>query len=343
MPGFNWASTSRSRKLVALWYPADALVRLQLGLDLAVEETRHHQGQVRRGEEASIGPRPRGRGNLLALSGLAAGPCRLQLGLDLAVEETKRHDAEQHAGCPASIGPRPRGRGNLRALREIRDASDELQLGLDLAVEETRSGLAAMRRVVGLQLGLDLAVEETLPSLLCPRSRYARLQLGLDLAVEETLPSSDFRTAPRQASIGPRPRGRGNPETLRPGRSGLSRFNWASTSRSRKPAKQVSHMGAFDPLQLGLDLAVEETTYSAAWAAGPAACFNWASTSRSRKLLVLVTLDLGHQQLQLGLDLAVEETHPLRGRQQRAHPASIGPRPRGRGNTTRAGPRSTRR
>src|SRR6266540_2079366 len=112
MPGFNWASTSRSRKLVTLGYPADALVRLQLGLDLAVEETRHHQGQVRRGEEASIGPRPRGRGNLLALSGLAAGPCRLQLGLDLAVEETKRHDAEQHAGCPASIGPRPRGRGN---------------------------------------------------------------------------------------------------------------------------------------------------------------------------------------------------------------------------------------
>src|SRR6266540_15306 len=67
MPGFNWASTSRSRKLVTLGYPADALVRLQLGLDLAVEETRHHQGQVRRGEEASIGPRPRGRGNLLAL------------------------------------------------------------------------------------------------------------------------------------------------------------------------------------------------------------------------------------------------------------------------------------
>src|SRR6266540_2562405 len=120
--GFNWASTSRSRKR--------GITRAKFG-----------------------------------------EPCRLQLGLDLAVEETKRHDAEQHAGCPASIGPRPRGRGNLRALREIRDASDELQLGLDLAVEETRSGLAAMRRVVGLQLGLDLAVEETLPSLLCPRSR----------------------------------------------------------------------------------------------------------------------------------------------------------------------------
>src|SRR6266542_2390245 len=95
----------------------------------------------------------------------------LQLGLDLAVEETCDARIPSRCSCAASIGPRPRGRGNLRALREIRDASDELQLGLDLAVEETRSGLAAMRRVVGLQLGLDLAVEETLPSLLCPRSR----------------------------------------------------------------------------------------------------------------------------------------------------------------------------
>src|SRR6266540_3560196 len=208
MPGFNWASTSRSRKLVTLGYPADALVRLQLGLDLAVEETRHHQGQVRRGEEASIGPRPRGRGNLLALSGLAAGPCRLQLGLDLAVEETKRHDAEQHAGCPASIGPRPRGRGNLRALREIRDASDELQLGLDLAVEETRSGLAAMRRVVGLQLGLDLAVEETLPPGVLPAALH-------------------------RASIGPRPRGRGNLQHLRLNGRGVKHASIGPRPRGR--------------------------------------------------------------------------------------------------------------
>src|SRR6266545_2058286 len=98
-------------------------VMLQLGLDLAVEETCDARIPSRCSCAASIGPRPRGRGNLLALSGLAAGPCRLQLGLDLAVEETKRHDAEQHAVCAASIGPRPRGRGNATAWRSSSGAS----------------------------------------------------------------------------------------------------------------------------------------------------------------------------------------------------------------------------
>src|SRR6266496_1429311 len=120
MPGFNWASTSRSRKLVTLGYPADALVRLQLGLDLAVEETRHHQGQVRRGEAASIGPRPRGRGNLRALREIRDASDELQLGLDLAVEET---------------------RNGLAAMRRVVG----LQLGLDLAVEETLPSLLCPR------------------------------------------------------------------------------------------------------------------------------------------------------------------------------------------------------
>src|SRR6266540_3115973 len=193
------------------------------------------------------------------------------------------------------------------------------------------------------------------------------LQLGLDLAVEETALVDRALARDRVASIGPRPRGRGNPPGD-PARQALIHcFNWASTSRSRKQFLRPTFGRLLGRLQLGLDLAVEETrrpsdrggvgfpasigprprgrgnrqNRSATWAL--LIRFNWASTSRSRKLLVLVTLDLGHQQLQLGLDLAVEETHPLRGRQQRAHPASIGPRPRGRGNTTRAGPRSTRR
>src|SRR6266542_4443441 len=96
-------------------------------------------------------------------------------------------------------------------------------------------------------------------------------------------------------------------------------------------------MGAFDPLQLGLDLAVEETTYSAAWAAGPAACFNWASTSRSRKLDEAPRRPGEGQGLQLGLDLAVEETLSHAAQRRAGRRASIGPRPRGRGNPPSSG------
>ncbi len=97
-------------------------------------------------------------------------------------------------------------------------------------------------------------------------------------------------------------------------------------------------MGAFDPLQLGLDLAVEETTYSAAWAAGPAACFNWASTSRSRKLDEAPRRPGEGQGLQLGLDLAVEETLSHAAQRRAGRRASIGPRPRGRGNFSSSSP-----
>src|SRR6266496_3343062 len=139
--------------------------------------------------------------------------CRtwLQLGLDLAVEETRNSSA----------------------------AGEEwykmLQLGLDLAVEETwRQHHAFTKAIEQLQLGLDLAVEETmLPALLALTTEA--LQLGLDLAVEETGTLEYLRKVGAVASIGPRPRGRGN--------EGMQ-----AHSSSSLPA-----------LQLGLDLAVEET------------------------------------------------------------------------------------
>src|SRR6266545_4450013 len=85
------------------------------------------------------------------------------------------------------------------------------------------------------------------------------LQLGLDLAVEETALVDRALARDRVASIGPRPRGRGNPPGD-PARQALSAgFNWASTSRSRKPGDPPTGEEWAFPLQLGLDLAVEET------------------------------------------------------------------------------------
>ncbi len=224
---FNWASTSRSRKLEAQAAEAESL------------------------PSASIGPRPRGRGNEQDIA--------LRMGLDVA-----------------SIGPRPRGRGNLEPARQHVNATYKLQLGLDLAVEETTITDPGVKAAVELQLGLDVGWSGS------PRSR---LQLGLDLAVEETTWTSSVTT------------------------SCLASFNWASTSRSRKRFAHGSHTNCrYILLQLGLDLAVEETTSRGAESvmstiasigprprgrgnladllveeAPPQVRFNWASTSRSRK------------------------------------------------------------
>jgi len=133
-------------------------------------------------------------------------------------------------------------------------------------------------------LGLDLAVEETLWTIRNIRPWSRKLQLGLDLAVEETRRQRLLAT-----------------EWWR-------RFNWASTSRSRKQRAQRTSGNALASLQLGLDLAVEETLKDA----------------REAKLAIA---------LQLGLDLAVEETPRILARPGMSHVASIGPRPRGRGNS----------
>src|SRR6266496_2063255 len=86
-----------------------------------------------------------------------------------------------------------------------------LQLGLDLAVEETRNSSAAGEEWYKmLQLGLDLAVEETWRQHHAFTKAIEQLQLGLDLAVEETW-------------------------LLRARLHRTKSFNWASTSRSRKP------------------------------------------------------------------------------------------------------------
>src|SRR6266540_1135174 len=306
---------------------------------------------------ASIGPRPRGRGNLVRLAKDADVVDKLQLGLDLAVEETRPHSwkpsrvvmlqlgpdlAVEETGCgfgssslqpagfnwastsrsrkrssvagggdsrvAASIGPRPRGRGNCHRCSAPRPRPARLQLGLDLAVEET-----VARGIVVL----DPVVASIGPR---PRGRGNRaLARQLDVAV--------------LASIGPRPRGRGNDVQGVRSPSWTGRFNWASTSRSRKPR--------------GRRRSASRRTR----------CFNWASTSRSRKrthrppwaqlmdeasigprprgrgnAVLRLRFCGGQSLLQLGLDLAVEETRSVRRGGQRLCVASIGPRPRGRGN-----------
>ncbi len=208
---------------------------LQLGLDLAVEETALVDRALARDRVASIGPRPRGRGNppgdparqalihcfnwastsrsrkqfLRPTFGRLLG--RLQLGLDLAVEETRRPSDRGGVGFPASIGPRPRGRGN----RQNRSATWALLIRFNWA-STSRS-----RK----------------PPILRPGRR-----------------------GPRLASIGPRPRGRGNWMKHRADQAKGKGFNWASTSRSRKPSHMLPNAAPAVGLQLGLDLAVEETS-----------------------------------------------------------------------------------
>src|SRR6266540_4117226 len=174
---------------------------LQLGLDLAVEETTITDPGVKAAVELQLG---------LDVGWSGSPRSRLQLGLDLAVEETT-WTSSVTTSCLASFNWASTSRSRKRFAHGSHTNCRYilLQLGLDLAVEETSFSCARSRLVVRLQLGLDLAVEETSHSW-NRMERGKRLQLGLDLAVEET-PS---RTSTRPTS----------PPS----------FNWASTSRSRK-------------------------------------------------------------------------------------------------------------
>src|SRR6266540_3572497 len=118
---------------------------------------------------------------------------------------------------------------------------------------------------------------------------------------------SRIRRALLLASIGPRPRGRGN------SKHALARMVDEGASigprpRGRGNLAAAGKVAPNEKLQLGLDLAVEETMGCRLTPRPPSPRFNWASTSRSRKPAMVepgATVDLW---LQLGLDLAVEET-----------------------------------
>ena len=85
---FNGAATARSRNWANHGAGEARAIELQWGRDRAVAELPVVSARVRRKPVASMGPRPRGRGN---------------------IEELR----EIMAGCAqASMGPGPRGRGN---------------------------------------------------------------------------------------------------------------------------------------------------------------------------------------------------------------------------------------
>ena len=81
---FNGASTFRSRKHPSALPRFASRARLQWGLDLPVEETRHRAVASEVVAAASMGPRPSGRGNFPISCSM---PCalKLQWGLDLRV------------------------------------------------------------------------------------------------------------------------------------------------------------------------------------------------------------------------------------------------------------------
>src|SRR6266545_3528897 len=242
----------------------------------------------------------------------------LQLGLDLAVEETALVDRALARDRVASIGPRPRGRGNPPG-----DPARQALIHCFNWASTSRSRKQFLRPTFGRLLG--------------------RLQLGLDLAVEETRRPSDRGGVGFPASIGPRPRGRGNRQNRSATWALLIRFNWASTSRSRKPpilrpGRRGPRLASIGPRPRGRgNFSTSSPLISATNS------FNWASTSRSRKPTLFGDVNSVPILLQLGLDLAVEETRPGRGRARLDGSASIGPRPRGRGNAaeTIKGARST--
>src|SRR6266540_2371100 len=235
LDGFNWASTSRSRK------PSGRIPVLQAApcFNWASTSRSRKPAVVAGGGDsrvaASIGPRPRGRGNCHRCSAPRPRPARLQLGLDLAVEETVARGVGDDPRGPASIGPRPRGRGNdVQGVRSpswtgrfnwaSTSRSRKPRGRRRSASRRTRcfnwASTSRSRKRTHRPPWAQLMDEASIGPR--PRGRgnavlrlrfcggQSLLQLGLDLAVEET--RSVRRGGQRLcvASIGPRPRGRGN-------------------------------------------------------------------------------------------------------------------------------------
>src|SRR6266498_5142495 len=309
--------------------------RLQLGLDLAVEETTSRGAESVMSSVASIGPRPRGRGNPPAHPLGVPGPAPASIGPRPRGRGNQARQGEPVRLRPASIGPRPRGRGNKLLVRKV-------TVGCEASIGPRPRGRGNFPLLEPDGAGEAASIGPR------PRGRgnpepneheagvTAEHQLGLDLAVEET-PGDGFGDRPRlrRASIGPRPRGRGNHE-LPARNAGFRNASIGPRPRGRgNLVRLAKDADVVDKLQLGLDLAVDETRphswkpsrvvmlqlgldlaveetgcgFGSSLQAPP--CFNWASTSRSRKPAVVAG----------GGDSRVA--------------ASIGPRPRGRGNCHR--------
>src|SRR5579884_804840 len=156
---FNGAATDRSRKFAPLG------------------KERHTDG------EASMGPRPIGRGNPSAAAPSSASAA-LQWGRDRSVAEMLVRDEAPGPVAHASMGPRPIGRGNVRIPRGRGGAPPWLQWGRDRSVAEIIPKLDGQLRADLLQWGRDRSVAEIIPKL-DGRLRADLIQWGRDRSVAE--------------------------------------------------------------------------------------------------------------------------------------------------------------
>ena len=180
---------------------------------------------------ASMGPRPRGRGNGPVWAG-SEKLTKLQWGRDRAVAEMLRPSPGAAVLC-ASMGPRPRGRGNYEPACALNDYQS-LQWGRDRAVAEMTvpvppwegsqrfNGAATARsrklkpRSVCSRASSCFNGAATARSRKCVQAgertgQEPRLQWGRDRAVAEMVNLVMAARKSGAASMGPRPRGRGNP------------------------------------------------------------------------------------------------------------------------------------
>jgi len=181
-----------------------------------------------------------------------------------------------------------------------------LQWGRDQLVAEIPVPVLAQAAVARLQWGRDQLVAEI--NLLKRAFKQTELlQWGRDQLVAEIglFRAGSFPNA--QASMGPRPIGRGNACSYRI-RKSLSRcFNGAATNWSRK-------------------CDIPPTGHTAIW------CFNGAATNWSRKYTSTRVNWQKLEQLQWGRDQLVAEIVICTVHWTERFEASMGPRPIGRGN-----------
>ena len=181
---------------------------------------------------ASMGPRPRGRGNFIDESklpvkrGASMGPRPRGRG---NVALSRRDPRTQFA----SMGPRPRGRGN-GSLPGLRLKSNQASMG---PRPRGRGNAAVTGRLIPISVGL---------------------QWGRDRAVAEMTRTEARQAADFIASMGPRPRGRGNLRLSLGSKNPPTGFNGAATARSRKCAEWHSAFVVTGRLQWGRDRAVAE-------------------------------------------------------------------------------------
>src|SRR5581483_6246740 len=256
--GFNGAATDRSRKYRPgprarprrLRFNGAATDRSRKFAPLGKE--RHTDG------EASMGPRPIGRGTPSAAAPASASAA-LQWGRDRSVAEMLVRDEAPGPVAHASMGPRPIGRGNVRIPRGRGGAPPWLQWGRDRSVAEIIPKLDGRLRADLLQWGRDRSVAEMVLGGPIDHDERGRLQWGRDRSVAEiqgrwpegeparalqwgrdrsvaeirTDQGTGRRPAPG-ASMGPRPIGRGNLCLAGHHPPVDHGFNGAATDRSRK-------------------------------------------------------------------------------------------------------------